>query len=384
MRRYEELQHYITNNSVRGTQETLLIPNLQGGALESMPNTVRYSGDETKLDNLHHFITLFDHLQREVAKPSYKIGSRSRSRIEEHIWDARSSEARYLDIVHGVDVMRDTWHVVNQPTASSTNPALASHGFQPHGSSHVNVSTLSSQEHMSAEACVERPPGDNVPKYQESGRSSPFYVSQASAQGSRSWFVNNDSGDESPAREFPQYSGHPLKHGIKSKAKSGRSKPSTWRTSWNGEHSTSVKAETEALPTSPPLSSVGRKDSQSTEISRKLLKHNTAPSEGSPMDTLPAIQHLTDSPMPRSRGNKQNLPALQALMTNENNAESIISEAPASQKSPNSVIYGNEAASQPGKERMGEGIGRKKPRRKTHTGCLSKSYYSWDYLANNL
>lgn len=64
---------------------------------------------ETKLDNLHHFISLFDRLQQEVTTPLYAIGSKSRSRIKQHISDARSSETMHLHRIHGEAVMRNIW-----------------------------------------------------------------------------------------------------------------------------------------------------------------------------------------------------------------------------------------------------------------------------------
>ena len=48
-------------------------------------------------------------------------------------------------------------------------------------------------------------------------------------------------------------------------------------------------------------------------ISPKLRKHTIAPSEGSPMETLPAIQHSPHSKAGKSSSNQQNLPSLQFL-----------------------------------------------------------------------
>lgn len=99
----------------------------------------------------------------------------------------------------------------------------------------------------------------------------------------------------------------------KSQAASERSKESTPQTSSDGEISRSVNAENEVSLASPPLSAVGRNGSRSTMISPKLLKHTIAPSEGSPMETLPAIQNSTDLQTAKSPNNSQNLPSIQHL-----------------------------------------------------------------------
>ena len=59
-------------------------------------------------------------------------------------------------------------------------------------------------------------------------------------------------------------------------------------------------------------SQLGRNGSGST-ISPKLRKHTIAPSEGSPMETLPAIQHSPNPQLGKSPNNQQSLPSLQHL-----------------------------------------------------------------------
>lgn len=79
-----------------------------------------------------------------------------------------------------------------------------------------------------------------------------------------------------------------------------------------------VKVESRPLKTGSLASdhigsALGRNGSHSTMISPKLRKHTIAPSEGSPMETLPAIQHSPNSQAGKSPSNQQNLPSLQHL-----------------------------------------------------------------------
>lgn len=71
--------------------------------------------------------------------------------------------------------------------------------------------------------------------------------------------------------------------------------------------------ETGSLGSDHIGSALGRNGSHSTMISPKLRKHTIAPSEGSPMETLPAIQHSPNSQTGKSPSNQQNLPSLHHL-----------------------------------------------------------------------
>ena len=71
--------------------------------------------------------------------------------------------------------------------------------------------------------------------------------------------------------------------------------------------------ETGSLASDHVGSALGRNGSHSTMISPKLRKHTIAPSEGSPMETLPAIQHSPNPQAGKSPSNQQNLPSLQHL-----------------------------------------------------------------------
>ena len=117
---------------------------------------------------------------------------------------------------------------------------------------------------------------------------------------------------------------------VKSKATSRRSKESTPQISSDGEQSQSGKAEKDGSLGSPPPSAVGRNGSHSTMISPTLLKHTIAPSDGSPMETLPAIQSPTNSQITKTPNNNQNLPSLHhlslpmdGLSPKENDARSL-------------------------------------------------------------
>ena len=101
--------------------------------------------------------------------------------------------------------------------------------------------------------------------------------------------------------------------GTRSDAASGDSKDSTPPISPDGVHPLPVKIENGGSLMSPPFSAIGRNGLHATEISPKLLKHTIAPSEGSPMETLPAIQSSPNSQTGKSPSNQQNLPSLQHL-----------------------------------------------------------------------
>ncbi|KAG6995419.1 hypothetical protein G7Y79_00045g080900 [Physcia stellaris] len=115
------------------------------------------------------------------------------------------------------------------------------------------------------------------------------------------------------------------------KIPSRHSKDSTPQTSWEGERSSSVKTEHEISLACPPFSDIGRNGSHSTMISPKLLKHTIAPPEGSPMETLPAIQSSTNPQTAKSPNSNQNLPSIQNLALpidapspKENEARSLV------------------------------------------------------------
>lgn len=116
-----------------------------------------------------------------------------------------------------------------------------------------------------------------------------------------------------------------------SKMASTHSKEPTPQTSSDGERSSSVKAEREVSLASPPFLDLGRNGSHSTMISPKLLKHKIAPSEGSPLETLPAIQSSTNPQTAKSPNSNQNLPSIQNLALpidapspKENEARSLV------------------------------------------------------------
>ena len=86
---------------------------------------------ETRLDNLHHFVELFERLQQEVKRPSYAIGSQSRSRIEKHIADARCGETGHLSRLHGEETVKDAF-VQFGLRANPMNWEQAQHGKSSH------------------------------------------------------------------------------------------------------------------------------------------------------------------------------------------------------------------------------------------------------------
>lgn len=134
VRRYEKLKQSITNTASGDTRgiaapKPKLMVNLQREVSQPLQKANQDHDHETKLENLDHFVALFDRLQQEVTTLSHKIGSRSRSRIEKHILDARTSEATYLDFIHGEAVMRDAWNSVNRQSSLVT-PSIDDHGTQ--------------------------------------------------------------------------------------------------------------------------------------------------------------------------------------------------------------------------------------------------------------
>lgn len=96
-------------------------------------------------------------------------------------------------------------------------------------------------------------------------------------------------------------------------AVNGHSGDATPHASPNAVPSSPVKTAEAGVLASPPLSAIGRNGSHATMISPKLRKHTIAPSEGSPMETLPAIQSSPNSQNGKSPSNHQNLPSLQHL-----------------------------------------------------------------------
>lgn len=134
VRRYENLKRDNTDTSATDThgiaaQKPKLITSIQREVSVPVTKSNQDHDHETKLDNLDHFVALFDRLQQEATIPSYKIGSRSRSRIKKHISDARTREATYLDLFHGETVMKDTWNTLNQKMSSVT-PSIDDHSTQ--------------------------------------------------------------------------------------------------------------------------------------------------------------------------------------------------------------------------------------------------------------
>ena len=103
--------------------------NMQREVSSSIPKANQDHDHETKLDDLDHFVALFDRLQQEATTPSYRIGSRSRSRIEKDISDARNREATYLDSIYGEAVMKDAWNTLDQKMSLVT-PSIDDHGTQ--------------------------------------------------------------------------------------------------------------------------------------------------------------------------------------------------------------------------------------------------------------
>ena len=85
-----------------------------------------------------------------------------------------------------------------------------------------------------------------------------------------------------------------------------------------GDLSHSIKPEKASLPAIVSAPSQGdfhfrRHGSNPTAISPELRKHTIALSEGSPMETLPAIQHSPSLNPGKSANHQQNLPSLQHL-----------------------------------------------------------------------
>ena len=102
----------------------MLQANVLGNGPKRKPGEEHNPEDETKLDHLHHFISLFDALQNEVTEPSYRIGSRCRSRIISHISGARDLEVKYLHNVHGEARVRRLWReLISNPMSYSSKKA---------------------------------------------------------------------------------------------------------------------------------------------------------------------------------------------------------------------------------------------------------------------
>ena len=115
-----------------------------------------------------------------------------------------------------------------------------------------------------------------------------------------------------------------------SEAVNGDSRDATPHASPNAVPLSPVKTGEAGVLASPPLSAIGRNGSHATMISPKLRKHTIAPSEGSPMETLPAIQSSPNSQTGKSPSTPQNLPSLHNLdlpmdarSSNENDLRSL-------------------------------------------------------------
>ena len=127
IRKYEKLKRSITNadtmtsedfndsdeSSTRSNSHTMGI--LEGSSLhirEGRKRTLSAADlnqeRETNLKYIHHLMSLFDRLVREVNTPGYQIGLHSRDRIRLHVYKARSGEISKLYHLHGKTVIDQT------------------------------------------------------------------------------------------------------------------------------------------------------------------------------------------------------------------------------------------------------------------------------------
>ena len=124
IRRYDELRHRVTNASTVDAGSTMLVANVQEETTSSGPQENYGFGCETRLEDIHHFLTLFERLEEEVTRPSYFIGLHSRNRIQREISNIQERETKSLHRVHGEAAVRFKLKLVAYEARINRKPGM--------------------------------------------------------------------------------------------------------------------------------------------------------------------------------------------------------------------------------------------------------------------